>query len=98
VVDALALPRERAEPVTLGEVAVDVRPAGARVPGRDQRQALTDGRLLVQQPEQLHFVGLEQRRGWVVPRRLRARNAVVEVEVALKAGRPVEAPSHPLPV
>src|SRR4029450_11570280 len=49
VVDGVALARERADAVSLGEIAVEVRPARARVPDCAQRQGLTGGRLLVEQ-------------------------------------------------
>src|SRR5262249_49988294 len=98
VIEGVALARERADAVSLGEVAVNVRPARARVLDYDSRQVLTGGRLLVQQLQKRELVGLEQRRGWVVRHPFAGRYAVIEVEVAFVAGRPVEAPAHALPI
>ena len=66
MVDGVALARERANPVSFGEIAVEGSPGRAGVLRRDERQALTDGRLLVQQLQKRELVGLEQRRDWVV--------------------------------
>src|SRR5256714_12512627 len=97
VVDGLALAGERAEAVSLREIALEVRPARARVPARDLRQALADRRLLVQQLQQPELVGLEHRRGRVVRRTRPCRYAVVKVAVA-SSGRPVLPPTQPLHV
>ena len=58
VVDGVALKSERAQSVPLGEIAVDVRPGRAGVLACNQRQFLTDGRLLVQQRQKRQLVGL----------------------------------------
>jgi hypothetical protein len=53
VVDGVALARERAEAVSLGEIAVEIGP------GRtcDQRQVLTDGRLFAEEPQEPELGG-----------------------------------------
>ena len=58
VVDGVVLARERANPVSLGEIAVEGGPGRARVLRRYEWQVLTDGWLLVQQLQKREFVGL----------------------------------------
>src|SRR5437764_805099 len=98
VVDGVALARERADAVSLGEITVDVRTARGGVLRRGERQVLTDGRLFAQQSQGPYLVGLEERHGWLMRHLLAGRHTEVEVEVAFVAGRPVEAPAHPLAV
>ena len=92
MVDALALAREGADAVPLGEVADGVRAGCAGVVLGDRRQVVADARI-AQERTRRDLVGLEQRRG-LVWRPLGGGDAEVEVEVALVAGRPVEASAH----
>src|SRR5262249_20364827 len=63
VVEGAALARERAEPVSLGEIALEVGPGRPRVLRRDERQALTHSRLVFQQFQERELVRLGPRRG-----------------------------------
>jgi hypothetical protein len=57
VVDGVALARERAEAGSLGEIAVEIGPGRTRVPGCDQRQVLTEGRLFAEEPQEPELRG-----------------------------------------
>ena len=92
MVDAVALAREAADAVPLGEVADGVGAGCVGVVLGDRRQAVADA-LVVQQRTRRNLVRLQQRR-CIMRRILRGGDAEVEVEVALVAGRPVEAPAH----
>src|SRR4029453_6213949 len=48
VVDGVTLAGERVEAVPLGEIALEIRAPRTLVPGRGQRQVLTDRRLFLQ--------------------------------------------------
>src|ERR671936_875139 len=67
------------------------RPFGVLLDG--PRQAVAE-RLIADERMRSNLVGLEQRHG-LVRRLVGGGDAEVEVEVALVAGGPVEAPAHP---
>src|ERR1022692_3165840 len=59
VIDGGTLAREHANAVSLRQIAVDVRPAGARVAARNRRQVLPQLGPLVEKLAKRELVGLE---------------------------------------
>src|ERR671930_2372517 len=93
VIEGVTLAGERAYAVPLGEVGGKVR-AGCGGVLVDRRWQLVAEPLVAQQRKRCNLVGLEQRHG-LVRRLVGGGDAELEVEVALVAGGPVEAPAHP---
>src|ERR1017187_1366450 len=98
VIHGVALARKRADAMSLGEIAFQIRPARGGVLDRELRRVLTEGRLVPQHSQEPKLVRLGQWCGWSAGHVLSGRHAEVEVEFGLVAGRPLEAPTHALTV